>query len=126
MDNVRLFVTTATEFLSEQYDLCIYALGYEQRSSHVAKLRVDREGRSISVGFLPPRMFAYEKNKQWYQTHGTTVVECDDAVYRNTVETAIREATSSDHAKKRILIDISSVTRYRLATLVEVCRDRSE
>lgn len=112
------FAVRAVDFDPKtRYDLAITTIGYEWRSSHL--LRRGLWGRTMMpIAFEEMRIFSYEKN------HALSLAAARGNVYscgsHDRVEPYIHEWAASQRERKscRVAVDISSMTRTRLASLV--------
>jgi hypothetical protein len=104
----------------DTYDLVICTLGYEKRAVYIAEQYVERARARLALGFVSGHELNYERNKTWLASHAFAVSEGDDKAVREELRSALkRVAAETEHV--RLLVDISSMTRRRLAfTLWEV------
>lgn len=110
------------------YDCVIVALGYEKRARNIAEVLNPTSGRKLALGFKKQHMLSYHENYDWFTTAGFHVDEVEDEEFTETIrkvcteleEQATRRAVSES---VRLLIDISSFSRVRLASLIEILRD---
>src|SRR6185437_11995671 len=120
----RLHVEAATPVVLDcDHTLAIYTLGYEQRSIYAAQHTRGHAMRRVVFGFMDCRMFAYQDNKDWYVSNGFDVRECLDTEFRGQLESLLADFFIDDSDQPRILIDISSLNRLRLAILIDVLRN---
>src|SRR5262245_31254955 len=95
----------------------IAAVGYEQRSTQVAKIF---QGAAIrhACGFSEQHTLHYKRNRAWYEHAGFRTAEVDDAGFSDWAVKAIDGIVDSN--VNNIVIDISSFSRVRLAILVKL------
>ncbi len=110
---------TDKEF-STDYDLFVTCLGYEQRASHIARQNTVRAAAKIALGFDYNKVFSYESNRKWYLQNGFLVEECGDSDFQEIFLGAIVHVPH-----ETVLIDVSSFSRYRIATIISVLRNLS-
>jgi hypothetical protein len=122
MRDVEIAVAPCSDFLAADYSCCFYTLGYEQRSTFAAQRRINQTGKRVAIGYYDCHLFSYDKNKEWYQSEGIEILECLRGDFRQCVSDVISGVLSCIQGPIRILVDISSMDRYRLATLVDLFR----
>ena len=105
------------------YDCFIAAIGYESRAKHFAELTHPNAKSQVAIGFTNRCVLSYQDNLDWYSKAKFAVEEPNDAAFSSVVENAIRKAVrATDGPEAMICIDISSLTRYRLAEIINVLR----
>ena len=105
------------------YDCLIAAIGYESRAKHFAELTRPNARSQIAIGFTNRRVLSYQDNLDWYSKAKFAVEEPDDAAFSSVVDIAIRKASpATDGPEAMICIDISSLTRYRIAEIINALR----
>lgn len=97
------------------YDLVICSLGYESRASHAAKTLNPNSANRKAFAFDFSRELSYEANAQWYSDNDYEVIEATDIVFKDRL-IHLLNALPKDTAS--ILIDVSSFSRFRIATLL--------
>jgi hypothetical protein len=105
-----------------EYDLAIATLGYESRSSYLARRLSPRADLRVAAGFEDRHVLNYQGNRDWYIKSGYTVKDVDDAKYRSWCEEVVSQANPKRGGTARIWVDISSTSRLRLAVMLEVMR----
>ena len=113
---------------AQDHDLTIVALGYEGRARFIAEFlsrsrRSDKGklGTQIAVSFESQHEGDYSINLEWFEKNDFEVIDSTDNDYRRTVlEIVRRSVENSDSSVLRVLIDISSLSRLRLATLLDI------
>jgi hypothetical protein len=119
-DNVHL--ENCGDFLHSNYECCLYTLGYEQRSTYIAKQHQGQATRRVAMGFRDFHLFSYQDNKAWYTGNGFEVIECSDSDFRKHIEQIVAEVVGDSQTAVRVLVDISSMNRFRLASLIDAFR----
>ena len=99
---------------SDRYDLVIAACGYERRSRQLTDMSISCNLK-FAVGYGTNETLSFASNRMTFEKHGYKFVALEDASYR----TWLRDQLS-DASRRRVLIDISCLTRTRLAVTVEV------
>jgi hypothetical protein len=115
-------IENCSDFLHSNYDCCLYTLGYEQRSTYIAKHHKGKATRRIALGYRDFQLFSYQENKAWYTGNGFEVIECSDSDFRKQIEQIVAEVAGYSQAALRVLVDISSMNRFRLASLIDAFR----
>jgi hypothetical protein len=108
------------------YDAALFSLGYEPRCRAIPA-NVGHVDQRVVASFTDRvREPSFEDNRAWYQQNGHKIVEVDGHAYREWVHSWLAEVTSHDASGReamRVLIDISSMTRLRIAAVVEALNE---
>lgn len=114
-------VTDRTFSLSTVYDLVIVSVGYEWRSSYLVR-RGLRGKASFGFTFEDCRVHSFPKNLELARMSDYEIIEPSAATYRRELRTCLeRIDRASRTTNPCVAIDISSMTRVRLAhTVLEV------
>jgi hypothetical protein len=105
------------EFAERRYDLLITALGYEQRARHISERFSSGCKLKVAIGFDQQQCLSFEENRDWFAANDFTTFVTTNKAFGPTVRSFLVENTSSlRHI--RMLVDISSQSRYRIATLL--------
>lgn len=101
--------------VSSEHDLLIVALGYEERSSHVAKQRAGLSASKFALSFPDSDMLSFASNKNVLSGLGFSIIpmEADIGVQ---IAKLIAECQTQS---RRVGLDISSLTRLQLAQVVD-------
>lgn len=100
------------------YDLDIVSLGYESRARFIAsELEANSKSR-LAIGFARQQECAYKDNKQWFLGRGYKIQEVEDGVFFATCAETIHRLTPESSQPIRVRIDISSMSRLRVASLL--------
>jgi len=104
-----------------RYDLFIATLGYEERARYVAEAVGIEAEKKYAIGFSDQREEAYEENLRWFQSNGFEIEVVDDAQFREKIVKAIHSAAAlRTDGVLQAVIDISSLSRFRLATIIDL------
>ncbi len=128
---VRPFIARTLAVPDEAYDIVLATLGYEERARAIAQA-VDGAPHLAACGFDSHRVLSYEDNRTWFSDNGFQVVEPGDANYRAWLDTWLSEAVADtaaaagDGAPIRVAIDVSSMTRSRIACALETALQLGE
>lgn len=106
-----------------EYDLAIFALGYESRASHLLTSCPVSAKKQVAFSFNSRIELHYEANRMEFESYGVEIVDAsgdDGHVISNFLEDQFRN-TAKDRIK--ILVDYSSMTRVWYAEIVRFFRD---
>jgi hypothetical protein len=104
--------------MPESYDLAIATIGYEDRSSYFWRTVGPAAASSFAFGFAEHEVLSFQKNLAYYSQAGFTVDLPDGSGYRSAVEAALL-TSAPDKEMTRVVMDISSLTRDRIAVACE-------
>lgn len=108
--------------LSTDYAFFIAALGFERRARHIAETILPQARKYIAWRFSDRHTLSYAENAAWFSSNGYEIIDDgDDNFFRGQLKDILRNASSSSNIIG--CIDISSMTRQRLAAIVEMCCD---
>ncbi|ABE45262.1 hypothetical protein [Polaromonas sp. JS666] len=103
------------------YDLVVYALGYESRATKLLELVGQRKNRAVAFGFNYGQGISFEKNTEAFSRQEVKQVkELSDSQFQAEFERELKDAITnkSDGHIFRLLVDISCFNRFRLASVV--------
>jgi hypothetical protein len=104
--------------MPSRYDLAIATLGYEDRSAHFWRHVRPEVTSSVAYGFLEQEELSFRKNLTFYKEAGFTVTSPSGDEYRAALSAALL-ASAPNQDVTRVVIDISSLTRDRIAMACE-------
>ncbi len=104
----------ASTISSDYYDLFLSFVGYETRSRYVSETFSPAGARLSACGFSDRHVLSFEENCRCLVAAGYTYSEPNDTLFEEWVKALLRECIS-EKTTLRIGIDISSVSRLRLA-----------
>lgn len=109
-----------------RYDVLLATLGYEPRAVAVAQA-LGKIPCAAAPGFEHDHEFAYEDNRKWFDAQGFDVREPKAEEYRNWLQEWLHNALEDPAVGRpvRIAIDISSMTRDRIAIALETAVELS-
>lgn len=129
---VRPFTARTLEEPDEVYDIVLATLGYEERARAIAQA-VGSAPHLATCGFDSHRELSYEENRAWFSDNGFHVEESGDDHYRAWLEAWLGQAVSAAVAAAgnattpiRVAIDVSSMTRSRIACALETALQLGE
>lgn len=110
--------------LSAHYLAIVYSVGYETRSIFVAN-KFKHSGRLVGVTFPSQRDGAFEKNLHWAELNGRVLDVSDEDLFFGELSAALvtdlrHFAAISPNERPRLLVDISSMTRRRIAECLRI------
>ncbi len=105
------------ELSKVEYDQLISCVGYEERARHVAeKLRPNAKSR-IAIGFTEQRSVSFADNLHWFLENDFNVDEVSDSNFNSACREALLAIKPVAGRPVRICVDISSLTRFRIASI---------
>lgn len=121
--NVKIRVNPLRQETHKLYDLFVATLGYETRSSFISKKADLKATKNIAIGFTSDQILKYQLNKSWFESAGFEVVEVEDKAFIEVMARACNDACDTratpEKGRVRIAVDISSVTRLRMALILQ-------
>jgi hypothetical protein len=112
--------------LRDQYDAVVAAVGFEARSRAVAEILQPSGKRSAACAFPDQKELCYYDNLDWYTKSGYSVQERNDEDFGKWFEDFLLDIREDDVDEYKVAIDVSSVTRLRLAIMVDILRRRQD
>jgi hypothetical protein len=100
------------------YDAFIGAVGYEKRANFIPSKIGPQAKMRYASGFDARKVFSYNDNLEWFKENHFDIEETTDSNYKIWCERVIGEISSTSDKNKKICIDISSLSRYRIAVLI--------
>lgn len=121
--NRRLDVESlAQDSIRSEYDAGIATLGYEDRSSYLWRTYKPRLISSVAFGFPDSHILSFPRNLKFYKGAGYNVSYPEDNEFADSVRACLRDV-SRDEPLLRVIVDVSSLTRNRIALLCECFTD---
>jgi hypothetical protein len=105
------------------YAAFIAALGFERRARFIAEDLGVRGNRNFACAFPDRKCHSYLQNQEWFENAGFEVEEVSDVAFREWLNNVLADISSRRLTTQRIAIDISSLSRFRIATIVEFLVD---
>ncbi|MFJ4017215.1 hypothetical protein [Microbacterium sp. NPDC090014] len=106
---------------AESFDLFVAALGYEERSLHVAKGLSERAVRKVAFSFESRGQFSFDRNENFMKSNGFDIFHLDQ-MFNENFDTLL---SSLVDRPQRVAIDISSFTKFHLAQIVDCLRSHT-
>jgi hypothetical protein len=108
--------------MNEGYDLFLTALGFERRARSIAEDLSLQAKMAIACAFPDRKMLCYEQNYRWFDENGFHIHEVHDSEFENWFSILLGNLDFPEGAEASVAIDISSITRYRMAVVVDLLR----
>lgn len=106
---------------SEHYDVAIVICGYESRSTKFLEVCPPAADVRVAFAYGSHKVLAYESNFRTLKSNSFEVIEVDSASYVDFLRGLMERAISVRPGHRlRIFVDLSCMTRLRLAQLVSL------
>jgi hypothetical protein len=99
------------------YDLIIGTIGYEQRATHAFLALKPNADTKVAFGFTEQRELSYWDNYKWYEEAGFDLFEPSTTEFTQNLRNLLERLPVR---RNRICVDISSMTRLRMAIAVDL------
>lgn len=116
-----LFVRAFEPQPKPHYDLFVAAVGYERRARYVVQEYQPDAIVKLGIGFTDRQVLEFERNRTILSARGYHVDAVSDGDLHVSLQTAIGLIQPCEHVI-RVGVDISSFSRFRIATIVESLR----
>lgn len=116
---IRPFAARSLSDTSElNYDSALASLGYEQRSREIPEVL---STTGLAVPFGDRQEGEWATNKAFFKDRNWKLapIETEDWNHFETVRAWLGEVVQAGHGKARVAVDVSSMTRPRIADIVE-------
>jgi hypothetical protein len=111
---------------SGSFDLLVVCLGYETRSLHIAERYAGAASKKIAIAFQDRQVGRYSYNKAFYISKDFEIIVFDLVEFDKAFREALAQLNSKSVLGTRILIDISSMSRPMIASVVIALTQASE
>jgi hypothetical protein len=101
-----------------EYDLIITTVGYERRSRYIAQNYNPNGKQKIASTFSENKLLDFEDNLRWYSRSNYETPEHSDSEFEKWSSQIASSISRGNNGERRILIDISSMSRYRISALL--------
>lgn len=101
-----------------EYDLLLATVGYETRSRFISETYPAPAKMKWAFGFRSNQLLEYSSNREWFSLNGYTISDVDEESFDEHFCDLLRLAVEHGNGCVRIRIDISSMTRSRLAIVI--------
>lgn len=123
MSNIRISALTQQDMSATQYEWLLCSLGYETRSRYIASRLRDRCMGVVAIGFHEQNVLAYASNRRWCEEHGVEVIPQPPDDLGHWWTTRLAATYEDERPLLRIAVDISSMPRARIASVVSSLGD---
>lgn len=104
------------------YDVFIAAVGYERRARYVVQNLQPHAAYKLGIAFDDGQVLEYTRNCDVLSGHGYRVEVVSDRELDLLLEQQLNNNLAADKNPVRVGVDISSFSRFRIATIVESLR----
>lgn len=101
-----------------EYDALIATVGYERRARYIAKFLEPKSKYKVASAFAENKVLDFQQNLQWFNKAGFETPQHSSSEFKNWAYEIIYNLIRNNNETSRMLIDISSMSRYRIAALV--------
>jgi hypothetical protein len=108
-----------------EYDLFIGTIGYEHRARYIPEHLKIRAAQRIAVGFESDQIYNYEENSLWYRSANFEIYHLGDEPFGRLLAERLTNIARKPKGRDavRLCVDISSMTRIRMAMLMRLLAD---
>jgi hypothetical protein len=101
-----------------KFDLLVVCLGYETRSLYIAERYTAASTTRLALAFQKRLVGNYDRNRKFYETHDFKILPFNTDEFAEAFHAELLEVASKAKLQTRVLIDISSMSRPMIATVV--------
>lgn len=101
-----------------EYDLMVATLGFESRSSFASSRIGPRARKKVAFGFEERKVLSYEANKRTLEKSGFKISETSESEFSAGLASVFASAERQPGGGGAVCIDVSSMTRSRMAAVV--------
>ncbi|HIF9111802.1 hypothetical protein [Photobacterium damselae] len=102
----------------DEFDISIYGLGYESRSTAAFKKFASKSKKNIVIGYETNRnAVMYNENKQFFQDHNVELYENDCESIITIVQQIIKDSIQNI-SEPKVFLDITVMSRHRMANII--------
>ena len=108
-------------WVESDYGAVFCSIGYEERARNIAHTFAGRADCLFAIGFDIQRELEYEHNREFFEARGYQVSVTSDADFEDGIAGKLQSAAElTESTEIRVLVDISSLSRFRLASYVDL------
>ncbi len=107
-----------TTWHTEDHDLLICVAGYERRARYIAESLFPRARARACIGFDKQRNFSFDANIAWFTENAFALNVVSDDEFAEVAKTILTQSRTDGNLS--VIVDISSISRFRLALLLEI------
>lgn len=109
------------QWTESRYDAIFCGIGYEARARHIANVFSGRASNRFAIGFDIQKELEYESNQKFFKENGYQISVVSDASFEDDIAEKLASVdVSIEDPEMRVLVDISSLSRFRLASYVDL------
>lgn len=101
------------------------SLGFERRSRFVAEALMPRALARYALGFDDRQLLNYQQNRDFFETQQFDIQHLSDSQLPEWLDRTAERMDVEEVATRRLLVDVSSMSRRRIAAFVETLCMRS-
>lgn len=105
-----------------QYDIFIAAVGYELRSRYIAENFLPNAKSKVATAFIDNRILNFKKNYEFYSKAGFKILDHSNIQFNEWIKSYASDLKIRKDDSFHLLVDISSMTRHRIAAIVAALR----
>ena len=105
------------DWAKQEYCLFLAAIGYEKRARFIAETIAPAARRKGACGFETQQVLEYQANTDWMASHDFDVTHKAEVEFADWLRSQLEKVEVSD-GQAKILVDISSMTRFRIASAI--------
>lgn len=102
----------------KNYDLAFSVCGYEARSAHFLDVEAPRGKRLVAAGYGSHEVLSFKKNRRRFKDSRYSVSSVADSDFTDFFRGLVHDAAAKS-ANPEFFVDISCLTRLRLANIIE-------
>jgi hypothetical protein len=104
---------------ADDHDLFICVAGYERRARYIAESLLPRAKMKVCIGFDKQKDFSFNENIAWFEENHFALHVVSDEHFTELARSVL-PSDSELHRHLSVIVDISSISRFRLASLLEI------
>jgi hypothetical protein len=116
MTEIRVFPSQGKP--DGKFDILVVCLGYETRSLHIAERYTSSSVIRIALAFQKRLVGNYDYNRKFYETHDFKILPFNTREFAEAFHSEMSAVASKAKSPTRVLVDISSMSRPMIATVV--------
>lgn len=124
MRNLKVSPFDPEELRRNEYDLAIGSAGFERRARYIIEEFQPKAAVAWAPAFVNRQVLEFDRNNKVLSGLGYDTTPVDDGSFRDHLDKKIQQSLgNSDHGSSiRVVVDVSSMSRLRMATIVDAFR----
>jgi|GEM_PF-732860 len=115
--------SSLTDLQEDHFDLFVASIGFERRSRFLAQNHPIDAARKIAYAFTDRNCLSFKENVEFFKANGFTSEAVSISDFAKRFQEEVSSLTNGAEEQLRICVDVSSMSRMRMANVVEVaCR----